>query len=278
VWMGNADNSPMAYISGVTGAGPIWHDFMEEAHRGRPVRVFTRPADLVRVDVCTPSGALPTALCRRHAAEWFVRGTEPHVLDTSYRAVAVDAGTDLAWADTCRGPRVARVFRILPADAVEWGRTAGIPAPPDETCLGQRVSADRSASPTAHVTRTPAHAASGTTSVDAGSGTRSVAAPPVAITRPAPNATFALSPQLPRASQRIDVMAQLGAGVRLDAVTLLVDDAPLATLRRPPYRTSWPLAPGAHTVRAIGVDAAGHHLDSPTVTFRVLAEEPRHVD
>ncbi|MFQ5596296.1 MAG: transglycosylase domain-containing protein, partial [Anaerolineae bacterium] len=38
VWVGNADNTPMRFISGITGAGPIWHDFMEEALRGKPAR------------------------------------------------------------------------------------------------------------------------------------------------------------------------------------------------------------------------------------------------
>ena len=49
MWVGNADNTPMSYITGITGAGPIWHDVMVTAHRSRPVRAFTRPAGLVRV-------------------------------------------------------------------------------------------------------------------------------------------------------------------------------------------------------------------------------------
>jgi membrane carboxypeptidase/penicillin-binding protein PbpC len=33
VWVGNADNRPMVNVSGITGAGPIWHAVMEAAHR-----------------------------------------------------------------------------------------------------------------------------------------------------------------------------------------------------------------------------------------------------
>ena len=29
-------------VSGLAGAGPIWHNFMERAHEGLPVRDFTR--------------------------------------------------------------------------------------------------------------------------------------------------------------------------------------------------------------------------------------------
>ena len=36
VWVGNADNQPMNAISGITGAGPIWHNFMEAALKDRP--------------------------------------------------------------------------------------------------------------------------------------------------------------------------------------------------------------------------------------------------
>src|SRR5205814_1432543 len=31
VWVGNANNAAMYKVSGISGAGPIWHDFMESA-------------------------------------------------------------------------------------------------------------------------------------------------------------------------------------------------------------------------------------------------------
>ncbi len=40
VWTGNADNEPMTDVSGIDGAAPIWHDFMEAALKGRPARWF----------------------------------------------------------------------------------------------------------------------------------------------------------------------------------------------------------------------------------------------
>ena len=33
VWVGNSDNSPMKGTTGVTGAAPIWHDFLEQGHQ-----------------------------------------------------------------------------------------------------------------------------------------------------------------------------------------------------------------------------------------------------
>ena len=58
VWVGNADNEPMRYVSGVTGAAPIWHDLMEELHKGRPARDFQRPDGLMEKIVCADNGLL----------------------------------------------------------------------------------------------------------------------------------------------------------------------------------------------------------------------------
>ena len=59
VWVGNPDNTPMLDISGITGAGPIWHDFMYTVLRDMPPHDFVRPDGLVRVEVCADSGLLP---------------------------------------------------------------------------------------------------------------------------------------------------------------------------------------------------------------------------
>lgn len=284
VWVGNADNSPMAYISGITGAGPIWHDVMQAAHRGRPARPFARPDGLTRVEVCTTSGRLPTAACQRRAPEWFVAGTAPRAFDTTYRAVAVDAATGLAWADGCAGPRVERVFRRLPPDAQDWGRQHGIRPPPETTCLGQAVAPDPAGlgvagiGPADDATMADVDAAA---SAAAGAGVAAAATghagddepaagrPALVITRPAPHSTFALTPQLPEHFQRIEIAARINRDVRFSHVRLVVDGQTVATVRRPPYRTVWPLAAGSHTVEAVGLAADGRETRSPAVRFSV---------
>jgi membrane carboxypeptidase/penicillin-binding protein len=77
VWAGNADNEPMREISGVSGAAPIWHDLMEVALKGQPVREFPRPEGLVEVEVCALTGGLPAADCPYRVTELFIAGTEP---------------------------------------------------------------------------------------------------------------------------------------------------------------------------------------------------------
>ncbi|MCB0212262.1 MAG: penicillin-binding protein 1C, partial [Anaerolineae bacterium] len=71
VWVGNADRTPMINVSGLTGAGPIWHNFMERAHEGRPVQNFVRPANIVEIEVCADSGTLPSEACPERRTEVF---------------------------------------------------------------------------------------------------------------------------------------------------------------------------------------------------------------
>ena len=87
VWVGNADNSAMRNTTGLSGAGPIWHDFMREVLRGQPELTFTRPEGLTRVEVCALSGLLPTPACANRVREWFIDGTEPTEPDPYYQTL-----------------------------------------------------------------------------------------------------------------------------------------------------------------------------------------------
>jgi len=262
VWLGNADNSPMEHISGITGAGPIWHDFMEEALRGRPVLAFTRPEGLRRVAVCASSGLLPTPACRRPATEWFIAGTEPRTVDRSYVALDLDDATGLAWAEGCRGPRIRRILRLLPPAAADWGRAAGLPEAPRETCRGERV-----------VVEALGGVPQGASGPDPAAGT-SVAAHPrgVFVSLPAENSTFALSPRIPVDQQRLAIAAQVDGLQEIASLDLKVDGRTIATLSRPPYRASWTLAEGDHEARAEARGADGRVTASQAVRFKVLRE------
>ncbi|RPI55151.1 MAG: PBP1A family penicillin-binding protein, partial [Chloroflexi bacterium] len=95
VWAGNADNEPMRDISGISGAAPTWHDFMESALKGHPAVEFQRPDGLVEVEVCALSGHLPGPDCPHRVRELFLEGTEPGETCTMHRRVAVDRATGL---------------------------------------------------------------------------------------------------------------------------------------------------------------------------------------
>jgi len=54
VWAGNNDDTPMVDVTGVDGAGPIWHDSMLLAGQGRPVTDFPIPGGGVQRTVSYP--------------------------------------------------------------------------------------------------------------------------------------------------------------------------------------------------------------------------------
>lgn len=63
VWAGNSDHSQMRNVIGVTGAAPIWHQYMERAFQilHLPVQNFTVPATLVATNQCMmPGSTLPS--------------------------------------------------------------------------------------------------------------------------------------------------------------------------------------------------------------------------
>ena len=120
VWAGNADNSPMQRVSGVTGAGPMWHDFMERVLKGRPVRQFEEPEGLVHVEICPLSGKLPNPHCPHRREELFIAGTEPTELCTIHQPL--DVGPDGS----------SQVYAVLPPELADWGREEGWPEAPTD--------------------------------------------------------------------------------------------------------------------------------------------------
>lgn len=85
VWAGNSDNSPMVHSSGLTGAGPLWHDFMEGVFASPELlselreivsplqQTFERPEGIVEAEVCVLSSLRePTAECPEKRREIFI--------------------------------------------------------------------------------------------------------------------------------------------------------------------------------------------------------------
>jgi len=121
VWVGNNDNSEMKNVSGIAGAAPIWHDFMEYALKDEPVQTWAPPPGVHQVTVCIPSGLLPTKYCPRKAAEWFIKGTEPTKSDDMYQPFLVNKQNGkLATIYTPPELVEERVFVILPPQANDW--------------------------------------------------------------------------------------------------------------------------------------------------------------
>lgn len=262
VWVGNADGRPMQNISGVEGAGPIWHDFMERALRGQPVIPFEEPPGLERARVCVPSGLLPTPYCPRTRTEIFLAGTVPTEPDSWYRPFRVDAATGgPAGPDTPPERVVERVYVVPPAELWDWARqncagTAIVcpypPLPPDSLLAALPASPSDDAARVSH----------GSLPTETG--------PSLIFVHPDNGTVYRLSSVVPQAYQSIRVAVRPTDGVAVADVTLLVNGEPLATFTAPPYEVFWTLRPGEHTFLAVGRDEKEHSIQSAPVVIRVL--------
>jgi membrane peptidoglycan carboxypeptidase len=72
VWAGNTDYRPMRNVDGLSGAAPVWHQFMRMALKDTPPSSFRQPAGFVQVEVCNLSGGLPVPACPYRRLEWFI--------------------------------------------------------------------------------------------------------------------------------------------------------------------------------------------------------------
>jgi len=80
VWIGNSDYTPMQNTSGLTGAAPIWAEFMQVAIQkltgGNPAS-FVRPAGIVDRVICSVSGTEPSQWCPSQRGEIFAADQLP---------------------------------------------------------------------------------------------------------------------------------------------------------------------------------------------------------
>ena len=143
VWVGNNDNSPMAGVVGSSGAGPIWQEFMRQAHEGLPVQSFSRPAGIVEREICTLSGTEPSPHCAERRVEVFLVDSLPPRADQDWlREVEIDAVSGLLANAFCRSHVITNVALFLngvtdPAGQgwlTQWAAERGIAVAPTEEC------------------------------------------------------------------------------------------------------------------------------------------------
>jgi penicillin-binding protein 1C len=248
VWSGNTNYEPMRGVNGLSGAAPIWHQFMRSALANQPAKAFVRPPGMIQVEICALSGRLPTPDCPYRRLEWFIEGTQPTQFDTFYREVVIDVNTGrLATAETPPERWLRRTALDLPPQAQPWARAQGLTLYADLLPL-EEINASAEVTSLAYQSPTEA----------------------LRLVSPAAGSLFRLSSSISRDAQRIQLEA-VGAP-NLQSVTLWVDGVMTARLDRAPYRTWWTLRPGAHRAWAEAVLANGQHLSSPVIYFSVVQE------
>ena len=133
VWTGNSDNKPMKYSDGSLTAAPIFNAVLKKGMEGAPVLKWEQPPGLERVQVCVPSGLLPTPECKQTTTDLFLAGKAPKQKDNFYQAVEVNKANDKR-ASACTPPDLVerRIYQVYPSSAANYVRANGIPQPPTE--------------------------------------------------------------------------------------------------------------------------------------------------
>ena len=236
VWVGNANHEPMRAVTGLSGAGPIWHQFTREALTGQPQNWFVRPQGMRQIEVCALSGQLPSDACPYTKHEWFIEGTEPINQDTIYQWVWIDLATGAYASDNTQpDSRVRMVALDLPPLAQPWARSQGLILLND---LSQ------------HTLNRPTWDEY-----------------PLQIIAPGDNTTYRANTFLDPDAQQLHIEAASSLG--LNWVELWVDNSLLARIQNPPFEAWWPLQVGQHTTWAQAETKEGHSIQSPILTFRV---------
>jgi len=104
-WVGNTDYTPMVNTTGLTGAGPIWAEFMtygmNTLRDGSPTP-FTRPTGVVDRVICAVSGTEPSEWCPQQRSEIFAADQPPKPKSEDlWKRVIVDTWTGLAASEDC---------------------------------------------------------------------------------------------------------------------------------------------------------------------------------
>ena len=123
VWVGNADYTPLKDTSGVTGAAPIWNQFMQfaiQALTGGGPTSFTRPPNIIERPICAVSGAEPSEWCPAHRIEFFAADQPPLPKELDlWRRVWVDSYSQLLASADCPTFAEEKLGLYVPD---EWGR------------------------------------------------------------------------------------------------------------------------------------------------------------
>ncbi|MCJ7715739.1 MAG: transglycosylase domain-containing protein, partial [Anaerolineales bacterium] len=109
----------------------IWRAITQYAARELPVEEWQISEGILTLDVCYPSGMLPTEYCPKIVREIFIQGNEPQQTDALYQAMEVNRETGLlASVFTSAGEIEKKVFLVIPPEALDWAENSNVPTPP----------------------------------------------------------------------------------------------------------------------------------------------------
>jgi penicillin-binding protein 1C len=235
VWVGNFDRTPMRGSSGVTGAGPIFHEVMMAAvelaggPRNEDAPLIAPTGDVRRETLCAMSGLVAGDACPTRVDEWVP--AEARIARCSWHH-ASDEGLITVWPDEYRTWAIANGQSAKrQSGIVESGNRESMIG---ESGIGELKSGE-----------------SGIGESKSGKSRIGESASGLRIASPLGGATYMYDPTLRAEFQTLKLRARGAAG---GDVVWEVDGTRVGTTG--PDRTiEWPLRRGAHQI--VAIDAAG---------------------
>ena len=131
-WVGNQTNNNIDQEINPRWAAGIWRSLMQYSTRDLSSASWQEPPGMTHMDVCDPSGLLPTADCTNIVPEVFINGNEPRQYDSLYLKAAINFETGkLATVFTPPEMITEKVFLAIPKEYQAWAVKAGLPLLPD---------------------------------------------------------------------------------------------------------------------------------------------------
>jgi len=150
-WIGpkNPTASDQEHLLPEQASAGLWHAVSKYVLSDLPASGWEQPTGITQIDVCIPSGMLPSADCPNIVREVFLTGSEPTQIDTLYKRLEINRETgQLATALTPPELIEAEVYLVVPPEAAQWAEASGLPTPPETYDV---ISAPITKSPDVHI-------------------------------------------------------------------------------------------------------------------------------
>jgi membrane peptidoglycan carboxypeptidase len=133
IWMGVPEGSAYPSSLGYKAVGGVWNAVMRHSLQDLPAADWSMPPGVSQMDVCDPSGLLPTRICPSKVTEVFLQGSEPNSVDDLYREVTINRETGrIATVFTPPSLLEESTFLSVPEFARKWALAAGKTLPPTD--------------------------------------------------------------------------------------------------------------------------------------------------
>ena len=136
VWIGDETQKPISekgdnhLIEEATFG--LWHAIIQYASQNQPYLAWTTPPGINSIQVCDPSGLLPTNDCPNIVEEIFLSGSEPIETDSLFRTIPINYETgNLATLFTPPDLVENHTYFMFPQEASKWANQEGIETPPE---------------------------------------------------------------------------------------------------------------------------------------------------